>query len=516
MKRQKNNIHKILFITTITILVLLMVQTLTSFIHLPALEGVTVENEMPELTYANMMDGSYQDGFEKYGRDHFGFREWLIPLYNQFEWDFFKKVEQKGIFFGQDNWLYFYEMVQDQYESLTFKYAKSGEEMAGIFEKDAMKVYYLQEILKEYGTTLFVCIAPSKNELYPEFLPPNNNRFVQQGGIHADDYYVDKFRELGVNCLDLNTVFKSWKGKVDFPLYYKGSSHYSVIAATHAADTLLRYMEHTSGLNLQNFTVRQAEIKKPINIDRDLENLFNLIRPFEKTNYYYAGIDPIPDSTAVKTRWLTIGDSYYWYISEGMRAANIFESTPFWYYGHEVYFDGESDFLAQNHNLTDELIEADFVMLLWCPINLYDLEHNFVNTALLSLCCHDNYSSSLITNIKENPDWYNSVVEKAKKNGKDIEEQLKLDVDWVIQEKIETDFNLSEKQIPSARNGKIANMGKWFNGKSPEEIRKIKHAYRELKKNDASTSNEILMAEATRLLFPTEGKMESTKNELVK
>lgn len=494
----KKSIHKILFISTIVIMGLLSVQTATRFIHLKALYGVFVPAEMPAFTFSSYKDGTFQEGFENYGRDHFAFREWLIPLYNQFEWDLFKKVERKDIFFGRDDYLYFYEMLQDRYESLTFKYANNGEEMTQILEKDAKMVYYLQEVLKEYGTTLLVCIAPGKDKIYPEYLP-ENNMFYRQGGVHAEEFYAKRFRELGVNCLDLNSIFKSLKGNVDYPLFYKASSHYSTIAATYAADTLLRYMEQISGLNLLNFKFKEKEIKKTKEIDKDLENQFNLIRPFVKEDYYYVDIEPIPDSTAVKTRWLTIGDSFYWSLSEKMQNAYIFESTPFWYYGKEVHFDWGSDYFAQNHNLLSELIEADFVMLLWCPINIYNLDHNgFVSKSLLSLCSSDIYNN-VIANIHSNPEWYNAVVENAQKKGIPVDEQIQLEADWVIEQNIKDYFNLNEVQVPSQRNEKIVHLCDLFKGKSPKEISEIKHNYRVLKLSNANCYNETLMNEAIKL-----------------
>lgn len=494
-------LNKIQFITTITLLVLLMVQTMTSFIHLPSLDGVTVETQMPKLTYANIMDGNFQDGFEEYGRDHFGFREWLIPLYNQFEWDLFKKVERKDIFFGKDNWLYFAETVQDHYETITFNYVSDPEELVKIFQKEAMKVYYLQELLKEYGTTLFICIAPSKNEIYPEYLPENTLWF-HEGGIRAEEWYAQKFQELGVNCLNLQHIFKALKGKVSYPLFYKNSSHYSYIAATYAADTLVKFMEETSGLNIQNFTFKEEEVQKPKKIDRDLEELFNLIRPMERnTKYYYVGIDPIPDSTAVKPRWLTIGDSYYWGISEELRAANIFDISPFWYYGKTVHFDyWDSDPQVSNHNIANELIEADIVMLLWCPRNLYVLENGILNNTLLSLSIHDNYKSWIQDKIKKQTELYNDIVEKAKENGRTIEEQIQLDSEWILDQEIQKYFNLEQVETPTIRNERIANLGMWFEGKTPEEICKIKHNYRSLKQtriDDADT----LMREAVQQLY---------------
>ena len=56
----KKNIHKILFVSTIVVLVLLLVQTFTNFVYVKPLAGVTVEVEKPKLTLPNYIDGSFK------------------------------------------------------------------------------------------------------------------------------------------------------------------------------------------------------------------------------------------------------------------------------------------------------------------------------------------------------------------------------------------------------------------------------------------------------------------------
>lgn len=373
----EKKIHKTLFVLTIILLSFPTFQQYT--FDLKSLTGINEKVDVPKLTFENYRSGTFQSQVDKYLDYNFGFREWLVPLYNQYVWDFYGKIEHKDIFFGKENWLYFYEMIKEQYESLTYKYAKSSEVMRDILERDAQNVYRLQELLKDYNTTLFVCIPPGKNDIMPEYLPDKQADF-RKDGIHAYDFYVNRFTELGVNFLDLNQLYKSMKGNVSYPLFYKGGSHYSHISATYSADTLVRYMEEISGHNIQDFTFGEPVVHAPKKIDRDMEALFNLMRPLVNETYYYVNIIPTPGSTAEKLRWLTIGDSFYWNISQELRENSIFASTPFWYYNKQIYYDDKSD--TDEVDIAEELKKADIVMLLWCPINLYDLDHKFVQKAL--------------------------------------------------------------------------------------------------------------------------------------
>lgn len=473
------------------------IQQMTGLFKLPPLKGFNNPVEMPELTFENYKTGKFQSGVNDYLKDNLGFREWLIPLYNQYAWDLYKKTENNGVFFGKDNWLFFWEHMQDQYESLTYKYKNSPEEMTAVFERDAKSVYMLQEVLKSYGTTLFVCISPSKNELYPDLLPENKN-FHKPEGVHADVFYPKRFKELGVNCLDLNALYKQMKDSVDYPLFYKSGSHYTHLAATYTADTLVKYMEAISGLNIQNITFKEPYTKKPMNIDRDMENLYNLIFPIEKVDYYYVGVEPIADSTAVKPKWLTIGDSFYWNINEEIRNAGLFESTPFWYYNKEVNFDPGKTY-TDELNIIDELISADIVMIYWCPINLYALEHGFVNNALLSFCYDPCYRRNLIEYMKNNEEWYNSIVEKASDRGISVDEMLKIDADYMINQRIEEDFgNFDDTTFPSVRIEALSGVDEFFKDKSATEIFALKQKYRQLKKENPDADWRTLFEEAAQ------------------
>ncbi|MDO5341288.1 MAG: hypothetical protein Q4F69_02390 [Bacteroidia bacterium] len=457
MMKNKNITYIILFVIFVAVLALPALQTQFKLFELKPLNGETEPVEIVP-TFENYKSNVLQNQIDDYLKEHFGFREILIPYYNQYIWDVFNKIENNGIFLGKNNWLFFYEHLCDQFESLTYKYADSGEEMTAIFERDAKATYYLQEILKEYGITLFIGIAPSKNELYPEFLP-ENKRFKHTGGVWADAFYTKRFKELGVNCLDFNTIYKGLKDSVDYPLFYKSSSHYSMISAAYETDTLIKYMESISGLNIQNVEFDEPHAGEARKIDKDMEKLFNLIRPIEDAEYKYLNVKTIHDETAAKPHWLTVGDSFFWNLINSIPHAEIFNGTPFWYYNKEVYFDpGHKD--VSEVNLLEELLKSDIIMIYWCPINLYRLEHGFVINALISLCYEDNYleekKNKIVQNIKANQEWYDAVIKQAEKKGISMEQALNDNADYTMKENYEEYFpEIFGDSVPAIRNSRI-------------------------------------------------------------
>lgn len=455
--KKKNITYIVLFILFIIVLIFPTVQMKYKIFKLKPLKGSTNPVEV-KFDFENYKNNTFQAQVNDYLRYNLGFRELLIRFYNQYSWDFYKKVENKTVFFGKENWLFFYDHLLDHYESITYKYAGSCEEMESIFERDARLTYCLQEILKEYGVTLFVGIAPSKDQLYSEFLP-ENTQFGRKPCYTAYDFYERRLDEIGVNCIDINAIFKKMKDSVDYPLFYKSSSHYSLVSAAYQIDTLIRYMENISGLNMINIEYSKPKIGEVQDIDKDMENLFNLLRPIERTDYYYVDIKSIPDSNAYKPRWLTVGDSFFWNLINQIPQNEIFSHTPYWYYNKEVYFDPGHRYTDEVDMLT-ELISSDFVMLYWCPINMYDLEHNFLIRAIESLCFEDdtNYfdKDKLIEYIKTDEKWYNSIVEQAENNGVSVDEMLSRNTEYTIEmrRKERLDIILGDS-IPTCRNSRI-------------------------------------------------------------
>lgn len=432
----KNKSHNTLAIITIVLFVVLFLQTVFHPISLKSLKGFFNPVEMPALTYKTLADGSFQRDFENYQQYHFGFREWAIRLYNQYVWTCYHKTFNSWILIGKDDWLYESEFVQDHYESLIYKlFGGDVEGKTKEFNNTAENLYKLQEILKKYNTYIFVNIIPGKDVIYPEYLP-ENQWYFNPDGVHAYDLYKKRFDELGVNYIDFVDVFKDIKDKVDYPLFYQTGTHWTNIASTHAFDSIMRYMENISGLNIPDVEIGKkykGRVREP---DDDLERLFNLMFHIQKDSYFYADVQIIDDTKAVKPKLITIGDSYFWNISYNFNLGGLFREYPYWYYNTTIYFDPNHNSTSELH-LIDEILNADFIMLNYCTVQLYKLGNGFIDNALALL--YDNETDSPMSDeiveierrIYSDPVWFNSVKEKAAKNYISIAKQIALDAKYV-------------------------------------------------------------------------------------
>jgi len=437
-----NRLHNKLLIITIVLFAVLFLQSVFHPISLKSLKGFYNPVERPSLTYKSLADGSYQRNFEEYQQYNFGFREWSIRLYNQYLWTCYHKTYNGWIDIGKDDWLYESDFVRDHYESMMYKWFDGdANATSDKFYKTAEDLAKLQEILAKHNTHIFVNMIPGKDMIYPEHLP-ENTQYFNPDGIHAYDFYKKKFDELGVNHIDFVEVFKNDKDKVDYPLFAKTGTHWTNIAATHAFDSIMRYMENLDEINMLNVEIgekHQGKVREP---DDDLEQLFNLMFPIKPNKHFYAETSIIPDENAVRPKLITVGDSFFWTISYNYNLGALFSECPYWYYNSTIYFD-------KNHNSTnevnmiDELFNADFIMLNYCSVQLYKLGNGFIENALALLYDEDTDSPmsdeiiEIERRIYSDPAWFGSVKEKAAQNNISIEKQIALDAKYILNQQNE-------------------------------------------------------------------------------
>lgn len=379
----------ILFSLTAVLLFASMIQQATGAFSFKELSGVTEMQAHPAFSFQNLREGTYQSQTEAYLQQHYGFREPLTRLYNQNLWTFFhysKVVEDQRIVITPDNWIFEPWTVEEYYQSHAYQHAKDSLEMAEKLEAEAQRLLRLQQLLEPYHTHLFVALLPGKELVCSDHMPENTQYFFEKK-ITAYDFYRKRFKELGVNHIDLGEWFVQLKGSVDYPLFPQTGTHWSNLAAIHAADTLIRYMEWLSDSNMVNIITGDI-FQRTLKPDADLESLMNLIWPLQKAPNFLAEACYDFDTTAWRPRLITIGDSFYWNILNFTPVWDVFENVPFWYYFSTVYFD--DDDLKVTKTIADldvlqEVIDADFVMLSYSTVALYKMSNGFSQSLLNEL-----------------------------------------------------------------------------------------------------------------------------------
>lgn len=382
----RKTIPTILCLLTMALLFLIFAQERTSVFKLQPLNGVYVDVPNPEFNIKSFSSGTYQANLEKHLRYHFGFREVLIRFYNQYAWDFFHKPFNQTIKLGREDWLYGKREFDNYFISYMYQITPDRSVMKAKFDKEAARLYKVQRILDEYDVFLFMTLLPGKEFVYPEYMPEFDGTMKEP--FHAIEYYPKVFDSLGVRYIDVLKVFKDWKGKVDFPLYPKTGGHWSFVASAMAFDTIIRYVERESGMNLRNIQVGDAYPGETMIPDNDLENLLNLFRPIKPNQNYYADTQVILDSTAVKPEFIIIGDSYFWNWTKSVPLASVFSHYSYWYYNSTVYYNSRGSH-TRDLDILKEVLNAKIIDLSYSPVQLYVFSNGFLPKALLYLTHED-------------------------------------------------------------------------------------------------------------------------------
>lgn len=415
-----------------------LIQKATHVFSFPKLKGVEVPAPMPSLSMESYTDGSFQSGTEAYLKQHFGFREPLLRCYNQYLWDFYGKtyVPRGILIVGKDDWLYEPWAVDDYYQTHFHQHALNADMMKQMLAKEAKRVYQLQHILEPYGCHLFACIVPSKDLICPEHLPDKPvGRYQDTTRMSARYFLEDEYTRLGVNHLNLEHYFLQIKDTIDYMPFPKTGTHWSAYAALHAADTIVRYMEHLGGINVKNVVVGPRTLKDVQAPDNDLEGLLNLIRPLPNFEYYYASATTDNDSTADRPRLLTVGDSFWWNIANQVPLPDIFSSSPYWYYNSTIYFDKAYN-SVKDVDLVYELLTSDFINLFYSTTQLYKMNNRFTKNALMALCYDpeeiDAAYARIEKGIRADSNWLAKIEEKAQEEGKEVDVAIHNSAQWLI------------------------------------------------------------------------------------
>lgn len=452
----KDLLHKTLFVSTTLLLLLILIQTGTSVFKLKPLNGVSSEAEMPKLTLKSYTDNSFQDGLNRYLRKHLGFREWMIRFYNQCLWSCFHETNNSTVMRGKGNWLFGEGRVKEHYESLMYKYTNDTAEMKRILETEALRLWKVQELLKEYNIHIFVDINPSKHVVFPEYLPENRSYF-RPVGVRAYDYLKKRFDDLNVNYIDFTPVFKNLKDTVDYPLFTETGTHWSNIASWHAFDSIIKYMEHIGNQNLVNLDIYDKHYDKTRSPDNDLELVLNLIFPIKTPKNLYAVVGVKRDSLAAKPNFLTVGDSFFWNILGNVPLWEIFQSNPYWFYNSTIHGD-KAHTSTSEVDFEQELMRHDYIMLIYNTVTLYEFSHKFLPRALLHLCYDKAAIDSMALNITDSislyhPEQYREALQMAKETKQNVDVVLhKKALDLLCTEPEKYFKELEGNKLPTHRN----------------------------------------------------------------
>ena len=173
--------------------------------------------------------------FDDYFQDHFGLREWLIHRYQR---EIRKRFGMSGVPYvveGRDGWLFFSgERILDDLKG----HLRFSEEETQLFWR---KLSQKEAWFKEKGAAYIFWVAPNKQSIYPEYLPPHYQQLTKASRL--DQLLAGRPKEGGKAFLDVRSYLSQEKSKLR--LYDKSDTHWNYQGAYLAYQAV---MERTQSL----------------------------------------------------------------------------------------------------------------------------------------------------------------------------------------------------------------------------------------------------------------------------
>lgn len=424
-----------MWVLSIVLLLLLLVQTQWQFIHFQQLKNDPKDASQPVLTWQNYQDGTFQQQTETYLKENFAFREWGIRFYNQYCYSLWKKTCNSFFYPGKDHWMYYRPGVLDYYGRETSKFFKTQADLNEFVDSEVGMLKELRDILKnDFGIELLTFIAPDKAFVYPEHLP----RLEHDSTVGvAAACFAQKFNEIGFPNVDMTPWFASIADTSSRLLFMPMDTHWT-FASAWGYDSLFRFMDHLNDFGIPRMSIDSITEQPYEGLQDDEATLNLLFKVKNDTPSYKAHISVKADSTSRKPKVLFVGDSFIFAFESLIPGKELISYYENWFYYDKVYkgFD-KREFKINEINRLRSILNVDYVVVYsvgyqWCRGT-----NGFVEDALAAIKDPYQVEVALMMNeVEGKPELMAPINEKAQEKGISQEEMLELAAKWIIDNKI--------------------------------------------------------------------------------
>lgn len=254
MKRERTN-HLVL---VASFFVLLIVPHLMEF-SWKGPGSVSPENRRmatwPEGSLILNSFSDYAAGFEKYYGDSFGMRDALIQWNNKLRLLLFSESPISGVRLGREGWLFYgAEWELEEYENVMPYTAGELERIRKI--QDDRRLW-----LERRGIKLFILVAPDKETIYSEYLPPGLHRIGRESRLDQVGNYFRSGSE--IEFVDPRAPL--FQAKAARRLYHRTDTHWNdygaFVGCAALMDRIARHFPAVHKPSIDDYTVSVARGK---------------------------------------------------------------------------------------------------------------------------------------------------------------------------------------------------------------------------------------------------------------
>lgn len=298
------------------------------------LAGVETTATRPAADWAAWWNGTLQPDFDGWINQRIGLRGWLVRTANQINYALFRELPRRSgtqVRLGRDGMLYEKVYVD--------AYNQSGRRLGKELRNISASTKRLQDRLAADGIAFLLVIAPSKAEIYPEFLPPEADVAGRPARRSNYENFVKYLRADGVNLVDAHELFLQWKTVPGAPrLFANGGTHWNEYGAARVVAEIARRLRAATGKDLPTVEIVGAVTNRTIvGEDNDLGELVNLWsgRPLAGPQVHpVVEVRPgahLPDV-------LFVGDSFVFTLTNFMDRLGLYRKRNTYYYYNREYF----------------------------------------------------------------------------------------------------------------------------------------------------------------------------------
>ena len=257
----------------VLVLALPAIHSLTGWPPELPLQGAENEVPAPALRAAAWWRGTLQPDLDAWLNRHIGLRGRWVRAANQINYSLFRELPRGDgtkVVLGRGGFL-FEKVYVDTYR-------QAGQSPEAKLREASAAVRRLQDRLAADGIAFLLVIAPSKAEIYPEFLPEEADAAGRPLRRSNYENMIGFLRQDGVNLVDAHQLFLEWKREEGAPqLFAHTGTHWNYYGAARVVEQILCRLRDLTGKDLPALAVVGSETNRNVvGPDNDLGDLANL------------------------------------------------------------------------------------------------------------------------------------------------------------------------------------------------------------------------------------------------
>lgn len=394
------------------------------------LNGAIATVEKIYINKENWFNETYQQNFENYNNQHFGFRNTLVRLNNEIGYKLFNSAKANSVIVGKESYIYEEPYIK----------AHLGIDFIGTAKIDSqlIKLARIQDTLTTLNKSICIVFAPGKGSFFPEFIP--DSYLAQKKNETNYSAYIASCKTHKIPYLDFNKWFITMKPTAKFPLYGKAGIHWSKYGELLAADSLIKYIGKIRNVNMARIVIDSIKLEtKNRSGDYDAGEGMNLLNelPTYPMGYPYFHLDK--NNVSNTTKLMVMSDSYYWGMFNYSFPIDVFGGGQFWYYNKQIFPDYDGKGLMTNDvNIKAEVEKHDVIVLLSTDANLATFPYGFIddlyNSYFNKTYTRNKRLNEIIKIIKTTPTWLATIEQQAVREHITLAEAIQNNAEYVLKE----------------------------------------------------------------------------------